>query len=55
VYSCPRRIRDNLITHTAAAFYESFPAEQARQMARRIEFIFYTPMHGSWLNMAERR
>ncbi len=47
-----RVVCDNLNTHTAAAFYESFPAEQARRMARRIEFI-YTPVHGSWLNMAE--
>jgi hypothetical protein len=43
---------DNLSTHTAAAFYESFPAEQARRLARRVEFR-YTPVHGSWLNMAE--
>ena len=39
-------------THTGAPFYESFSAEQARRMARRIEFI-YTPVHGSWLNMVE--
>lgn len=43
---------DNLSTHTAAAFYESFPAEVARALARRIEFC-YTPVHGSWLNMVE--
>lgn len=36
----------------AAAFYEAFPAEQARNLARRIEFV-YTPVHGSWLNMVE--
>ena len=47
-----RLVLDNLSTHTAAAFYESFPAEQARTLARRIEFC-YTPVHGSWLNMAE--
>jgi hypothetical protein len=47
-----RVVLDNLSTHTAAAFYESFPAEQARRLARRIEFV-YTPVHGSWLNMAE--
>jgi hypothetical protein len=35
-----------------AAFYETFPAEQARRLARRIEFV-YTPVHGSWLNMVE--
>jgi hypothetical protein len=47
-----RVVCDNLNTHTGAAFYESFSAEQARRMARRIEFI-YTPVHGSWLNMVE--
>ena len=45
-------VLDNLSTHTAAAFYESFSAEQARRLARRIEFC-YTPVHGSWLNMVE--
>jgi hypothetical protein len=47
-----RVMLDNLSTHTAAAFYESFPAEVARDLARRIEFC-YTPVHGSWLNMVE--
>jgi len=43
---------DNLNTHTAGAFYEAFPPEQARAYVRRIEFC-YTPKHGSWLNIAE--
>jgi DDE superfamily endonuclease len=43
---------DNLNTHTTAALYEAFPAEQARGLARRLE-IHYTPVHGSWLNVAE--
>lgn len=43
---------DNLNTHTAAAFYNVFPASQARAYVRRIEFC-YTPKHGSWLNIAE--
>lgn len=47
-----RVVLDNLSTHTAAAFYESFGAERARRLARKIEFI-YTPVHGSWLNMVE--
>lgn len=47
-----RVVLDNLNTHTPAAFYETFPAEQARQLARKIEF-HYTPKHSSWLNMAE--
>lgn len=47
-----RVVLDNLSTHTAAAFYESFSAEVARKLARKIEFC-YTPVHGSWLNMVE--
>jgi DDE superfamily endonuclease len=47
-----RIVLDNLSTHTGAAFYETFPAEVARKLARRIEFV-YTPVHGSWLNMVE--
>ena len=47
-----RVVLDNLSTHTAAAFYENFSAELARNLARRIEFC-YTPVHGSWLNMVE--
>lgn len=43
---------DNLNTHTTAALYEAFPAEQARALAKRLE-IHYTPVHGSWLNVAE--
>jgi len=45
-----RVVLDNLSTHTQAAFYESFSAEVARNLARRIEFI-YTPVAslGSWL------
>ena len=47
-----RLVLDNLSTHTKAAFYEAFDPEQARRLARRVEFV-YTPIHGSWLNMAE--
>jgi transposase len=47
-----RVVLDNLSTHSGAAFYESFPVEVARKLARRIEFV-YTPVHGSWLNMVE--
>jgi DDE superfamily endonuclease len=43
---------DNLNTHTMGAFYEAFPAEQARELVRRVDFR-YTPKHGSWLNIAE--
>ena len=45
-------VLDNLSTHTAAAFYETFETERARRLARKIEFV-YTPVHGSWLNMVE--
>lgn len=47
-----RLVLDNLSTHTASAFYEAFSPEVARRLARRVEFV-YTPVHGSWLNMAE--
>lgn len=43
---------DNLNTHTMGAFYEAFPAAEARELVRRLEFR-YTPKHGSWLNVAE--
>jgi hypothetical protein len=47
-----RVVLDNLNTHSPAAFYESFPPEQARRITRKLEF-HYTPEHSSWLNMAE--
>lgn len=47
-----RVVLDNLSTHTPAALYAAFPAEEARRMLRRIEF-HYTPKHASWLNMVE--
>jgi hypothetical protein len=43
---------DNLNTHTMGAFYEVFPASQARELVRRLDFRF-TPKHGSWLNISE--
>jgi len=45
-------ICDNLNTHTRGAFYEAFPAEEARELVKRFEFR-YTPKHGSWLNISE--
>ena len=45
-------VLDNLNTHTLAALYEVFAPEQARHIARKLEFHF-TPTHGSWLNMIE--
>ena len=55
VYPQAEKIRlvvDNLNIHTPASFYEAFQAERARELCRRIEFV-YTPVHGSWLNMVE--
>ena len=45
-------VQDNLNTHTVGAFYETFDAATARQLARLVAF-HYTPKHASWLNMAE--
>ena len=47
-----RVVLDNLNTHRLASLYETFPAQEARRIAKRLEF-HYTPKHGSWLNMAE--
>ncbi|OWK39350.1 Transposase [Fimbriiglobus ruber] len=43
---------DNLNTLTIGAFYETFDAETARALVRRLEFR-HAPKHGSWLNIAE--
>ena len=45
-------VMDNLNTHTISSLYEAFPAQEARELAKRLE-IHYTPKHGSWLNIAE--
>lgn len=45
-------VMDNLNTHKASSFYETFTPEQAKRLWDRFEFV-YTPKHGSWLNMAE--
>ncbi len=45
-------VLDNLSTHTAAALYQTFAAEEARRLTQKLTF-HYTPKHGSWLNMAE--
>ena len=54
-YPNAQRIRvvlDNLSTHKPSALYEVFPPAEARRIVRKLEF-HYTPLHGSWLNMAE--
>lgn len=47
-----RVVLDNLNTHKTASLYEAFAPEEARAIARKLEF-HYTPKHGSWLNIAE--
>jgi len=43
---------DNLNIHRLSSLYTTFPADEAHRIARRLELRF-TPIHGSWLNMAE--
>lgn len=55
VYPQARKIvlvLDNLKTHNNSAFYKAFTPEKARRLSSKIEY-HYTPVHGSWLNMAE--
>ncbi len=45
-------VMDNLNTHQLGTLYEVFPPEEARRLCKKLD-IHYTPLHGSWLNMAE--
>lgn len=47
-----RLVLDNLNTHNASSFYETFEAEEAFRLAQLFEF-YYTPPKASWLNMIE--
>ena len=47
-----RIVMDNLNTHAFSSFYKLLPAAQALALSERFEF-YYTPVKGSWLNMAE--
>jgi hypothetical protein len=47
-----RLVCDNLNTHHRASLYAAFGAAEALGLAERLEVVF-TPVHGSWLNMAE--
>ena len=47
-----RLVLDNLNTHKLGSLYEAFEPSEARRIAKGLEF-HYTPIHGSWLNMAE--
>ena len=43
---------DNLNTHKLTSFYKAFPPDEARRLCSRLEIV-HTPVHGSWLNIAE--
>lgn len=45
-------VLDNLNTHDPGSLYKAFPPTEAKRIWNRLEF-HYTPVHGSWLNMAE--
>jgi hypothetical protein len=45
-------VTDNLNIHHFACLYEHYPPEEARRIAAKIEW-HYTPVHASWLNIAE--
>jgi hypothetical protein len=47
-----RVVLDNLSSHSAGALHQTFPADEARRVLRRLEF-HYVPKHASWLNMVE--
>jgi len=47
-----RLVMDNLNTHSIGSLYHAFTPDVARSLAERLE-IHYTPVHGSWLNVAE--
>ena len=49
---CIRLVQDNLHTHTPGSFYEVLPPDAAFALSQRFE-PHYTPLKGSWLNMAE--
>lgn len=45
-------VTDNLNIHHTACLYERFTPAEARRIASKLEW-HYTPVHASWLNMAE--
>lgn len=54
-YPKARRIHlvlDNLNTHNVKSLIDTFGEKEANQLLRRIEW-HHTPVHASWLNMAE--
>lgn len=47
-----RLVLDNLNVHALSSLYETFEPAEARRLAAKLE-IHHTPVHGSWLNIAE--
>ena len=45
-------VTDNLNIHHPACLYERYPPAEARRITEKIEW-HYTPVHASWLNIAE--
>jgi|SRR5699024_5838959 len=45
-------VLDNLNIHVKSALYHIFAPEEAFRIAQKLE-LHYTPVHGSWLNIAE--
>jgi hypothetical protein len=45
-------ILDNLNTHTPQALYETLGQAEAERLLQKLE-LHHTPVHGSWLNLAE--
>ena len=45
-------VLDNLNTHTPSSLYSTFAPAEARRLLQKLE-LHHTPVHGSWLNMAE--
>lgn len=45
-------VMDNLNIHRTSVLYDFLEASRAREDIMRVE-VHYTPIHGSWLNMAE--
>lgn len=45
-------VQDNLNTHTPGSFYQALAPQEAFAWAQKFE-LHYTPIKGSWLNMAE--
>lgn len=49
---CIHIVEDNLNTHKRASLYKAFEPEEAHRILQKVQF-HKTPVHGSWLNMAE--